>query len=191
MVFTIVASNNSANDATGVTVTEILQNGYTYVSSSISTGTFDATTGIWNIGNLTQGKSEIMTITVLVNRAGDYTNTVIITGNESDTLIENNVSSSNPAPTDFLIPEGFSPNGDGINDLFVIRGILNYSNNSFEIFNRWGEKIYSSAPYKNTWDGNTSKTSVGGNELPSGLYFYWLDLGEGATPIKGSIYLTR
>ena len=191
MVFTIVATNNSDNDANGVKVTEKLNSGFTYISSNVTAGTFNPITGEWNIGTLAKGKSEIMTITVLVNRTGIYKNSVTITGNESDTLTTNNISSSDPSPTDFLIPEGFSPNGDGINDLFVIRGILNYPNNSLEIYNRWGGKVYKCAPYKNTWDGTNEMEGVGGHELPSGTYFYLLNLGDDSTVLKGTIYLTR
>ena len=93
---------------------------------------------------------------------------------------------------EFFIPEGFSPNGDGINDLFVIRGIDNYPTNKFVIFNRWGNKIYEASPYQNKWDGTTSLgLTVGGNELPVGTYFYILDLGDGSDIIKGTIYLNR
>jgi gliding motility-associated-like protein len=94
--------------------------------------------------------------------------------------------------TDFFIPEGFSPNDDLINDVFFIRGINKYPNNSIEIFNRWGNLVFESAPYLNQWDGTTKLgLNVGSDELPVGTYFYLLDLGNGNKTIKGTIYLNR
>ena len=92
----------------------------------------------------------------------------------------------------FHIPEGFSPNGDLINDLFVIRGIENFPNNKFEIYNRWGNKVFDANSYTNTWDGKcTIGLRVGGDDLPIGTYFYILDLGDGTPVYKGTIYLNR
>jgi len=88
--------------------------------------------------------------------------------------------------------EAFSPNGDGINDLFVIRGISNYPENHFVVFNRWGNKVFEKDGYLSTWDGTTSEgINVGGNELPVGTYFYVLTLGDGSPYYKGTIYLNR
>jgi len=93
---------------------------------------------------------------------------------------------------DFNIPEGFSPNGDGINDFIIIRGIDYYPQNSIVIFNRWGIKVYEASPYKNDWDGRSIRgLKVGGDELPVGTYFYLLDLGDGSKVIKGTFYLNR
>lgn len=93
---------------------------------------------------------------------------------------------------DFFIPEGFSPNGDGINDLFVIRGIQHYKNNTMVIFNRWGNKIFETKNYQNTWDGASDRgVGFGGNKLPVGTYFYVLNLGDGSAIFKGTIYLNR
>jgi gliding motility-associated-like protein len=93
---------------------------------------------------------------------------------------------------DFNIPEGFSPNGDNINDLFVIRGIDRFPSNSFVVFNRWGDKLFEASPYQNTWDGKASTgIRVGGDELPVGTYFYVLTLGDGSSDYKGTIYLKR
>ena len=111
--------------------------------------------------------------------------------NDIDVNMVNNNSSVEPIPTDFNIPEGFSPNGDGINDLFVIRGIGNYPNNTFEIYNRWGNKLFSASPYQNTWDGKSTKGLIGGDDLPIGTYFYILNLGDGSDIYKGTIYLNR
>ncbi len=91
-----------------------------------------------------------------------------------------------------FIPEGFSPNGDGTNDLFVITGIDRYPNNKLIIFNRWGNKVYEANPYVNKWDGKaTEGLRIGGDDLPTGTYFYLLDLGDGSEMMKGSIYLNR
>ncbi|OFY19956.1 MAG: hypothetical protein A2W98_13300 [Bacteroidetes bacterium GWF2_33_38] len=93
---------------------------------------------------------------------------------------------------DFYIPEGFSPNGDNINDLFVITGIENFTSNKFVIFNRWGNKVFEANNYQNTWDGkSTLGITIGGDELPVATYFYVLDLGDGSDVYKGTIYLNR
>ncbi|MDO8999643.1 MAG: ice-binding family protein [Bacteroidota bacterium] len=123
--------------------------------------------------------------------AGMYTLIVSNNGCASSTAtILVNVS---PCPIiDFFIPEGFSPNGDGINDVFFIRGIDIYPNNNFQIFNRWGDKVFEASPYQNTWSGKAQKgLRVGGDELPVGIYFYVLDLGDNSKTLKGTIYLNR
>ncbi|MDP1745588.1 MAG: ice-binding family protein [Bacteroidota bacterium] len=192
IVFTIVATNGGTDNGTGVEVNDILQSGYTYVSSTSTAGTYDPSTGVWIIDSLNIGESETLTVTVTVNAEGNYVNTAIIYGTETDLNMANNVSSIEPIPTDFFIPEGYSPNGDGINDVFVIRGILNFPENTFVIFNRWGNKVYETSSYKNTWDGKTTLgLRVGGDELPIGTYFYVLDLKDGSDVFKGTIYLNR
>ncbi len=192
IVFTIVAGNNGPDAATGVTVTDLLTNGYSYISSTVTTGTYSNVTGVWTIGNMSSGASESLKITVIVNTVGDYLNTATINGIEDDLNPGNDVSTAETFPTDFFIPEGYSPNDDGINDLFVIRGIDNYPDNSIVIFNRWGNKVFEASPYKNTWDGKTTMgLRVGGDELPVGTYFYVLDLKNDQDIIKGTIYLNR
>ena len=192
VVFTIVVSNNGPGDASGVVVTDILPSGYTYVGQNATIGAYNSLTGLWTIGNLIDGGTETLTITVTVNASGNYLNTATIEGGSTDPNTLNNTSSAGTSPEVLNIPEGFSPNGDGTNDLFVIRGIENYPNNTFIIFNRWGDKVYEAQPYNNTWDGTaTEGLRVGGNQLPIGTYFYVLDLGDGSTPYKGTIYLNR
>ena len=94
--------------------------------------------------------------------------------------------------SELSIPEGFSPNGDGINDVFVIRGLENYPENSIIIFNRWGNKIYEASPYNNDWNGTTMfGVTIGGSDLPEGTYFYVLSLSRDQDVIKGYIYLTK
>ncbi len=192
VVFVIVVTNNGTLNGTGVVVTDVLQSGYTYVSSSATVGTYNNSTGIWTIGNLNSGASETLTVTATVQNSGSYVNTATVSGIEVDGVLTNNISTVETFPTDFNIPEGFSPNGDGINDFFVIRGIDKFKDNNFTIFNRWGEKVFVAKPYQNTWDGSCSMgLRMGGNSLPTGTYFYTIDLGDGSKIIKGTIYLNK
>ncbi len=69
---------------------------------------------------------------------------------------------------------GFSPNGDGVNDTWVIKGIENYPNNNVQVINRWGNLVFEMDGYRGTWDGTWNGVS-----LPSGTYFYIVDLGDG------------
>lgn len=97
----------------------------------------------------------------------------------------------------FLVPNAFSPNGDGINDYFEITGIEYYEGNSITIINRWGNKVYEAQNYgisttPKYWDGKANTgVRIGNEELPTGTYYYILELGNGEKSIGGSIYLDR
>lgn len=103
------------------------------------------------------------------------TNTLVITVSlgqctgTSDTLII--------TVEDLFIPQGFSPNGDGDNDLFVVTGMMAYPGSDFTVFNRWGQKVYANSDYANEWDGR----SMNGQYLPNDTYFYVLNLNGGRT----------
>ncbi|MCH4823947.1 gliding motility-associated C-terminal domain-containing protein [Gramella lutea] len=92
-----------------------------------------------------------------------------------------------------LFPEGFSPNGDGINDTFDIENIEDeYPNYTIEIYNRWGDSVYKGNANTPDWDGFSSESSLGDNVLPAGVYFYYLDFNDGSTePRRGKVYLSR
>jgi len=85
---------------------------------------------------------------------------------------------------------GISPNGDGINDVLVIRDIENYPNNQLTIYSRSGALVYKANAYDNTWDGRNMFTS-GEAKLPEGSYFFVLDLkATGKHIVQGWIYIT-
>ncbi|MGZ3930698.1 MAG: gliding motility-associated C-terminal domain-containing protein, partial [Bacteroidia bacterium] len=89
-----------------------------------------------------------------------------------------------------FIPEGFSPNGDGKNDLFVIRGLKNVEN-TITVYNRWGNKVYSKNNYDNTWDGAPNAAGTLGNQkLPQGTYYYVLEFkNSDMKPVYGYVIL--
>jgi len=78
-----------------------------------------------------------------------------------------------------IIPNVFSPNGDNINDLFVIENLEAFKNVSLRIFNRWGRLLYQSDDYENTWNGEN---------VTDGTYFYVLFIPDASTKeYKGTI----
>jgi len=90
------------------------------------------------------------------------------------------------------VPNSFSPNGDGINDRFIIPNIDYYPGSRLTVFNRWGNKVYESGtPYNNQWDGTSQFGAVFGETLPESTYYCILDLGDGSEPYTGFIYLRR
>jgi gliding motility-associated-like protein len=66
-----------------------------------------------------------------------------------------------------------TPNGDGANDVFFIKNIDTFPNNVLTIYNRWGNIVYETNGYNNTWDG-THK----GQPLPVGNYYYYIELND-------------
>ncbi|MDZ4824680.1 MAG: HYR domain-containing protein [Flavobacteriales bacterium] len=93
---------------------------------------------------------------------------------------------------DLIIPQGISPDGDGVNDVFEIIGLEDYPDNKLAIFNRWGHKVFEASQYKNDWDGRSQDAlTIGDALLPKGTYFFVLDLGSSVKAVKGYIYLNR
>ncbi len=88
------------------------------------------------------------------------------------------------------VPQGISPNNDGINDFFVIDNILAYPETEITIFNRWGAKVYENNNYQNEWSGQSQNVmNIGGDQLPEGTYYYQIVLGGfDNTPDKGKLY---
>lgn len=84
------------------------------------------------------------------------------------------------------IPDAFTPNGDGINDSWELRGIENYPEAEITIFNRWGEIIFFSRQYKQPFDGKFQNTP-----LPTGVYVYQIKPSSTQTILQGSLTLVR
>jgi gliding motility-associated-like protein len=85
---------------------------------------------------------------------------------------------------------GFTPNGDGHNDTWIIEGIENFETNTVSIFNRWGDLVWKSSNYNNgtvVWDGQSNKNNK--TQLPDATYFYVVDAG--GEVYKGWVELTR
>ncbi len=97
-------------------------------------------------------------------------------GISPDPITPNDVTPSIPTPVKFIvdkifIPGGFSPNGDGTNDDFVIPN-SGLTPVDFEVYNRWGNVVYKSSNYLNTWNGTANKGLLIGQDLPVGTYYY-------------------
>ena len=95
----------------------------------------------------------------------------------NDPTINNNINSRMPTVfsiplVDIVIPTGFSPNRDGINDYFVINKPFN-TTIQLEVFNRWGNLVYKLSDYQNTWDGRGNQPgNILGDDLTDGTYYY-------------------
>jgi len=91
---------------------------------------------------------------------------------------------------DLLIPDGFSPNGDGINEVFDILFINDlYPNFKLSIYNRYGNILYEGDKDSPKWDGTWSNNNT---PLPVGVYFYILEFNDGERePLQGRVYLSR
>ncbi|WKX78583.1 gliding motility-associated C-terminal domain-containing protein [Zobellia laminariae] len=86
----------------------------------------------------------------------------------------------------------FSPNNDGFNDVFTVQCIEDYSN-TVEIYNRNGNLVYKTADYRNTWDGMANVKGVlnKGDHLPSGTYYYSIQIPELERNLIGWLQLAR
>lgn len=90
--------------------------------------------------------------------------------------------------TNDKIYDTFTPNGDNINDTWIIKDILQYPNNEVIIYNRWGQLVYTQTGYANEWAGLTND----GKELPTAAYYYVIKLNDDKGTIwTGTVTLVR
>jgi len=88
--------------------------------------------------------------------------------------------------TPFTVYDGFSPNGDGINDFLVVKSIDNYTDNQVFVFNRWGNQVFKAINYQNDWDGKFNQA-----DLPDADYLLLVLDKEGNVLTKNWIRLQR
>ena len=130
---------------------------------------------IWSNGNTTLQNSNLNAGTYSVNiiDANSCTYTV-------STLVPNATESC------FFVSNGFSPNGDGINDTWEILGINKYPGAQIIVLNRWGQEMLNTNNYSSPWDG-----SFKGVLLPTSDYYYIINLNNGSKPLTGTLTIKR
>jgi uncharacterized repeat protein (TIGR01451 family)/gliding motility-associated-like protein len=195
VTFTIEVANIGNVTATNVVISEQIPSGYVFVSAITTAGTYSEFDGEWTVGQLDPDQVEILQITVEVLGIGDYLNTAFVDVADGGTDVNpsNDEGSAVVDPICLTIYNEFSPNGDGVNETFVIDCLERFPNNKLEVYNRWGNIVYSKNGYLNDWTGTSNGRGVinQSNELPVGTYYYVLDLGDGSEPRVGWLYINR
>ncbi|MTH14818.1 gliding motility-associated C-terminal domain-containing protein, partial [Flavobacterium sp. LC2016-01] len=102
ITFELIITNNGPQNNTGVQVTDLLPAAFTFIRYNVSTGTYDAATGLWNIGNLMNGQSETLQITAKANAIGNFVNRAEVTA------------------ADLLDPDSTPNNGVNLEDDYAI-----------------------------------------------------------------------
>ena len=111
---------------------------------------------LWSNGSTTQDLSGLS--------AGLYT---VLVSDANGCVVLDSILLTEPTAGLPEMPEGISPNNDGLNEKFVIRNLEFYPENILAIYNRWGEELIRFEGYNNLWAGENNK----GQELPEGTYF--------------------
>jgi len=103
--------------------------------------------------------------------------------NSSSTYITKRVL---PTKAKYQVTNAFSPNNDGINDKWNLPFLDQFADCRVQIFNRYGQIVFTSVGYNKPWDGTTN-----GRTAPVGTYYYIIDLRNGERPITGYVVLLR
>ncbi|TQI70620.1 gliding motility-associated-like protein [Gramella sp. Hel_I_59] len=145
-------------------------------------------TGTLDNGFVTPGSLELGTYTFELQIDGNCTQSTFVTVMINDDCVVLDCSVEDVRDS---ISKAVTPNGDNINDFFTIdTDIACGFTYDLKIFNRWGAKVFDAKNYQNNWDGYSDSSFTSSNQLPSGTYFYVLEIREGNfEPIQGYIYL--
>ncbi|WP_431294334.1 MBG domain-containing protein [Pedobacter sp. P26] len=149
-----IVSNKGTEISKGET-TVLTASGGTAYSWSTASGIVSGQ----NTASLSVRPAQTTTYTVRVTNASGCVSSASITIkiNEDYKLVANNI---------------LTPNGDGINDTWIVQNIDMYPNNEVRIFDRNGREMYSKKSYDNSWNG-----TIGGNDLAEGTYYYIITYG--------------
>ncbi len=189
--FTVVIRNNgpeSIPSGDQLTLRELPGTGLTILGYEVTAGmaTIQGNANqatVTTTGAISNGGEIRVSIRAKVDEraSGTITNGIEVWGDSKDPDDDepDDRDDTDPTPVDseLLIPNLFTPNGDGLNDRFTIKGLMQYDQRELTIINRWGNRVYHSNQYNNDWDGGS---------LPEGTYFYILEVSK-----NGSVSLYR
>jgi gliding motility-associated-like protein/uncharacterized repeat protein (TIGR01451 family) len=194
VTYKITVTNKGSNRATGVTVTDKLStiiDAPKEITVTIGTTTYTTTSRdfVWLVGSLDLNQSATLTFKSRTLAAGVLNNSATVKADQPDPILNNNMVMADAAiitGDDLLIPNLFTPNGDGINDTFEINGLAEFTENEITIVNRWGNEVFRVKGYQNNWTGEG---------LNEGTYYYLLRARKGGNNewkvFKGYITLIR
>jgi gliding motility-associated-like protein len=113
---------------------------------------------------------------------------ILITGKciVNPSVTSNSITVSILIPQKIIIPNAFTPNGDGSNDTWSIAALLSYPNCTVSIYNRYGAAVYQSKGYQYPWDGR-----MNGKQLPAGTYYYIIDTQKNNQKLSGPVTILR
>lgn len=80
----------------------------------------------------------------------------------------------------------FTPNGDGVNEIFYVKNLDLYDDCTLRVYNRWGNEVYTASPYLNDWDG-----TFNGTALPEATYYYIIDCDGREGRFDGTVSILR
>jgi len=166
ITFTITLSNNGPSDATGVQVRDQIPAGTSFVSANPSRGTYDQTTGVWNVGSISAGISATLQITVTVNTAAAITNTAQV------------IAADQPDPDS--TPNNNDPNEDDQASVSTQQGIADLSLNKTASTTapNVGDQITFTVTVTNAGPNTATNVAVS-EQLSPGLNFLSATPGQG------------
>ncbi|MGB2502766.1 MAG: lectin-like domain-containing protein, partial [Flavobacteriaceae bacterium] len=103
------------------------------------------------------------------------------------------ISTTKITESGLVIPNAFSPDGDGVNDTWEIQGLDSRGGYVITIFNRWENIVFKTNQYNNDWQGESVNTALlsSNNLLPDGTYFYLIEWDDNSQPNTGYVYIKR
>ncbi len=166
--YLLTVTNNGPLPASSVVVTDILPPQLSLESigtPSAGRASYDAASHkiTWEIGDLAVRQPATLSVSTKVLAAGRIENTALVTAAENDSVPGNNKAVHVQQVLPLHIPNTITPNGDGANDKFIVRGLEKYPENEITIINRWGNHVFEQKNYQQNWDGKG---------LNDGTYFY-------------------
>lgn len=138
-------------------------------TGSITVKWEDGSFGIWK-GSLDAGDYQIL----ITDSVGDSTSITLVI---------------DPQPCFLQGAPSFSPNGDGINDIWYVGNVGYYEEFLIQVYNRWGQKVFESTKDMEGWDGKWN-----GQPVPDGTYYYIAEFNDrhfGKQKKNGSITILR
>lgn len=152
----------------------------TIIVANITTGTYRLYDDLYAVTPIITNKTGIFNLNIKDNK------TLFMTYTFAECESERTPIQIKVVQDGIEAPNAFSPNGDGINDKWVIKNIEKFPKSRITIFNRYGAVVFTANNYTTAFDG-----TKGGEPLPFGTYYYVIKLGANCQEISGSLFLLR